>query len=59
MIENADAAPTQPMLEVFASLDARLSTSLGQWSVLLKTDVPALDALARKENLPVIVVKEE
>jgi photosystem II stability/assembly factor-like uncharacterized protein len=59
MIENADAAPTHPMLDVFASLDGRLSASLAQWSALLKTDVPALDALARKENLPVIVVKEE
>jgi hypothetical protein len=59
LIENADAAPTQSMLDVFASLDSRLSSALAQWSALLKKDVPALDEAARKENLPLIVVKAE
>ena len=59
MIENADAAPTQPMLDVFDSLDHRLSTALTQWTALLKTEVPALDEVARKENLPLVVVKGE
>jgi len=59
LIESADAAPTQAMLDVFASLDQRLATALGQWHALLESDVPALDAQARKENLPLIVVKGE
>ncbi|HEX7421891.1 MAG TPA: glycosyl hydrolase [Thermoanaerobaculia bacterium] len=59
MIENADAAPTQSMLDVYASLDQRLSASLTQWNALLKNEVPALDEAARKENLPLIVVRTE
>ena len=59
MIENADAAPTQSMLDVYASLDQRLSTALTQWNALLKNEVPALDEAARKENLPLIVVRTE
>ena len=59
MIENADAAPTQSMLDVYASLDQRLSAALTQWNALLKNEVPALDEAARKENLPLIVVRTE
>ena len=44
MIENADAAPTQSMLDVYASLNSRLSAALTQWNALLKNEVPALDA---------------
>jgi len=59
MIENADAAPTQSMLDVFTSLDSRLSAAVSQWNALLKNEVPALDEAAKKENLPLIVVKTE
>ena len=59
MIETADAAPTQSMIDVYASLDQRLSAALTQWSALLKNEVPALDEAAKKENLPLIVVKKE
>ncbi len=59
MIETADAAPTQSMMDVFASLDSRLSAALAQWNAILKNEVPALDEAARKENLPLIVVKTE
>ena len=59
MIETADAAPTQSMLDVYASLESRLSAALTQWNALLKNEVPALDEAARKENLPLIVVKTE
>jgi len=59
MIENADAAPTRSMLDVYSSLDSRLSAALTQWNGLLKTEVPALDDAARKENLPLIVVRTE
>jgi len=59
MIENADAAPTQSMLDVYASLDSRLSAALTKWNALVKSEVPALDAAAGKESLPLIVVKSE
>ena len=59
MIENADTAPTQSMLDVYASLESRLNAALTQWNALLKKEVPALDEAAKKENLPLIVVKTE
>ncbi|HEX9162721.1 MAG TPA: glycosyl hydrolase [Thermoanaerobaculia bacterium] len=59
MIENADTAPTQSMLDVYASLHQRLTNAVGQWNTLLKTQVPALDEAAKKENVPLIVVKSE
>jgi hypothetical protein len=59
MIENADTAPTQSMLDVYASLENRLNAALAQWNALLKNEVPALDEAAKKENLPLIVVKTE
>src|SRR5262249_38385007 len=52
MIENADAAPTQPMLDVFADLDKRLNAALAQWSTLLKSEGPALT----QTNVPLIVI---
>jgi hypothetical protein len=54
MIENADAAPTQPMLDVFADLDKRLNTALAQWNNLLKTEGPALT----QTNVPLIVIQQ-
>ena len=54
MIENADAAPTQPMLDVFAGLDQRLNAALTQWSTLLKTEAPALT----QTNVPLIVISK-
>jgi hypothetical protein len=54
LIENADAAPTQSMLDVFAGLDQRLNAALSQWNALLKTEAPALT----QTNVPLIVIGE-
>jgi len=51
MIENADAAPTQQMIDVFNGLDQRLNTALAQWNALLKTQNFAA------VNVPLIVVR--
>jgi len=58
MIENSDNPPTQPMLDVYTDLDRRLQAAVGAWNALLKNDVPALDAMAKQENLPVVVVRD-
>ncbi len=54
MIENADASPTQTMLDVFAGLDQRLSAAIAQWNNLLKTEAPALT----QTNVPLIVISK-
>jgi photosystem II stability/assembly factor-like uncharacterized protein len=52
LIENADTAPTQPMLDVYAGLHARLNTALAQWDALLKSQT------LTKETVPLIVIGE-
>jgi photosystem II stability/assembly factor-like uncharacterized protein len=59
VIENADTAPTQPMLDVFARLDQRLGVELGRWRAVTETDIPALAAQAASENVPPVVVRME
>ena len=59
LIENADAAPTQSMLDVFAGLDKRLGAELARWRVVAETDIAALNAQAASENVPPVVVRVE
>ncbi|HYM61703.1 MAG TPA: glycosyl hydrolase [Thermoanaerobaculia bacterium] len=58
MIENADTAPTQPMLDVYDGLQKRLAAQLAKWKAITATDLPALDAMARKENVPLVIVRD-
>ncbi len=53
-VESADAAPTQQSYAVFEELSKQLDAALAQWRQILNTDVPALNALIQKSNLPVI-----
>jgi photosystem II stability/assembly factor-like uncharacterized protein len=53
-VESADAAPTQQSYAVFDELSRQLDAALAQWRQILNTDVPALNALIQKSNLPVI-----
>jgi photosystem II stability/assembly factor-like uncharacterized protein len=53
-VESADAAPTEQSVAVFDELSEQLDAALAQWKQILDTDVPALNALIQKSNLPVI-----
>jgi photosystem II stability/assembly factor-like uncharacterized protein len=53
-VESADSAPTQQSYAVFDELSKQLDAALAQWRQILNTDVPALNALIQKSNLPVI-----
>jgi photosystem II stability/assembly factor-like uncharacterized protein len=53
-VESADSAPTQQSYAVFDELSQPLDAALAQWKQILNTDVPALNALIQKSNLPVI-----
>jgi hypothetical protein len=48
------AAPTQQSHAVFDELSKQLEAALAQWRQILNTYVPALNALTRKSNLPMI-----
>ncbi len=56
MIENSDNAPTQPMYQVFDMLTKQLESELVAWRQVLKTDIPALNAKIRQQDIPVIYV---
>jgi photosystem II stability/assembly factor-like uncharacterized protein len=53
-VESADAAPTQQSYAVFDELNQQLDAALAPWRQILNTDVPALNALMQKSNLPVV-----
>jgi hypothetical protein len=56
MIENADAAPTQPEYDVFDQLHGRLETQLAAWKRIASTDVPAVNDLVRKQGISLLEV---
>jgi len=53
-VESADAAPTEQSYAVCDELSKQLDAVLAQWKQILNTDVPALNALIQKSNLPAI-----
>jgi photosystem II stability/assembly factor-like uncharacterized protein len=56
MIENADAAPTQPEYDVFDRLHGRLETQLAVWKQIASTDVSAVNELVRKQSISLVEV---
>jgi photosystem II stability/assembly factor-like uncharacterized protein len=55
-IENADTAPNQQTYQVFDLLSKELEAELSQWKQVLASDIPALNAMMRKQDIPVIYV---
>jgi photosystem II stability/assembly factor-like uncharacterized protein len=53
-VESADAAPTEQSYAVFDGLSKQLDGALQQWKQIFSADVPALNALIQKSNLPLI-----
>jgi photosystem II stability/assembly factor-like uncharacterized protein len=58
-IEYSDYGPTQPQLEVFKMLDARLEEQLKNWTQIKTEEVPKIAALIRQVELPAISVGEK
>jgi hypothetical protein len=58
-IEYSDYGPTQPQLEVFKMLDARLEEQLKKWTQIKTEEVPKIAALIRQVELPAISVGEK
>jgi hypothetical protein len=51
-VEQADAAPTEPMQEVFRELDHELQQQLAAWAAIRKSDIPAFNELVHEKNVP-------
>jgi hypothetical protein len=56
---EADAAPTEPQLEVFKMLDGRLEEQLKSWAQVKAGDVPKINALIKQADLPALSVMSE
>ena len=55
-VEQADAAPTEQMHEVFNDLDHELQQQLARWEAIRRTDIPAFNALVHEKNVPYVGV---
>ena len=55
---EADAAPTEPQLEVFKMLDGRLEEQLQAWAQLKADEVPKINELIKQADVPALTVAE-
>jgi len=53
-VESADAAPTANSYVVFEELAPRLETPLAAWKEIQAKDLPALNEMMQKNNIPAI-----
>ena len=53
-VDGADGAPTEPELTVYQGLNARLQKQLQLWQAVMNEDVPALNQLIQKSDIPAI-----
>ena len=54
VVESADTAPTQQSYQVLELLERDVQAPLSRWVALKGKDVPALNELIRKENIPAL-----
>ena len=57
-VVEADAAPTEPQLEVFKMLDGRLEEQLQAWVRLKADEVPKINELIKQADVPALTVTE-
>jgi len=53
-VDSADAPPTEGELGVYAELDLQLESQLAKWREVLSKDIPALNEMMQKNNVPLI-----
>jgi hypothetical protein len=53
---EADAAPTEPQLEVFKLMDQRLEDQLKSWAQIKSEDVPKVNSLIKAADIPALSV---
>jgi len=52
----ADNAPARQQYEVFEMLSKQLDEQLAKWKAIVSEDVPALNELMKKNNVPAVEV---
>jgi photosystem II stability/assembly factor-like uncharacterized protein len=55
-VENGDSAPNAPAYERFKELSGQLEALLARWHEIESKDLPGLNEMIRKENIPVIML---
>src|SRR5258706_200046 len=55
-VESADAAPTKQQYEVFDDLEKQAQPLLAQYHELMSKDLPALNEMVNKQNIPALYV---
>jgi hypothetical protein len=58
MVDSADAAPTAQQYEVFAELEKQAQPLLTQAHELMTKELPVLNEMVNKLNIPAIYVPE-
>jgi photosystem II stability/assembly factor-like uncharacterized protein len=53
-LEAGDGAPTQQQYDVFKRLRGRLDQQLAAWKQILSSDVPALNAVIKQTDIPIL-----
>ncbi|HZG53455.1 MAG TPA: hypothetical protein VEZ40_15090, partial [Pyrinomonadaceae bacterium] len=56
-ISNADSAPTAQAYAVYEDLTGKIDAQLRRLEAVMKTDLPAFNALVREQNIPAVIVK--
>jgi seryl-tRNA synthetase len=53
-VDGADNAPTEPELKVYQDLNAKLQKQLELWRAVMSEDVPALNQLIQRSDIPAV-----
>ena len=56
-VDQADNAPSQPEQQVYDMLNAKLQQQLAAWKQVAAADVPALNQLIQKADIPAVSVR--
>jgi hypothetical protein len=57
VVSSADSAPTEQSYAVYEELTAKINAQLQRLDAVMKTDLPAFNALVREQNIPAVIVK--
>lgn len=58
VVSSADARPTDQSYAVFEELSAKADEQLGKLRAVLESDIPAINALVQRANIPAILIKK-
>ena len=59
VIDQSDREPTQAQYEVFQALSARLDDQLQKWAQLKENELPKVNDLVKRSNLPMLSASED